>query len=218
MPKPTVYRLAAQLVELGALERTDTGYQLGSRLFEFGSAIAGYRRLRETAGPYLQDLYVTTHQTVNLGILDRGQVLYIEKLTPHAGSRVSTGVGRHKPLHCTALGKALLAFADDDVLKEVDRAEFAQHTPRTAPSLKALTPELEQIRSSRVSHDREEYEQGTVCIAAPLLRPDGTAFAAISVTGVVGRWDRARVSGAVNVTALALNRALNRAGHDHPVL
>lgn len=214
LPKPTVYRLVNQLLALGAVDQGESGYRLGTRLFEFGSAIGGYRRLRETAIPYLQDLYETTHQTVNLGVYDRGRVLYIEKLSPHAGSRVSTGVGRRKPMHCTALGKAILAFADAAVFEEVGREDTPRFTPRTAPSLAALAPELEQVRTARVAYDREEYERGTVCVAAPLLRPQGTAFGAVSVTGTVSRWDAAAFSAAVKVTALALNRALTRTGHD----
>lgn len=141
LPKPTVYRLSGQLVNLGALDQNASGcYRLGTRLFEFGNNVVGYRQLREMAVPYMQDLYEATHQTVNLGIPHRGQVLYVEKLSPHAKSKVSTRVGRSKPMHCTALGKAILAFSDIELMAENGDGPLPRHTPTHTEQQAGLDP------------------------------------------------------------------------------
>jgi IclR family acetate operon transcriptional repressor len=208
LPKPTAYRLAGQLVELGVLKQSADGYGLGTRLFEFGSAVAAYRHFREAAIPFMGDLYEATHQTVNLGVMDGLTVLYLEKLRSHKASPVTTAVGGHKPLHCTALGKAMLAFAPPGVLQTVVDHGLPRQTSRTIVLPRLLGEELQRARSDGFVFDREEYTTGTVCVAAPLRSSDGVAFAALSVTGVAKDWDPLRYAAAVRVTALGLNRAL----------
>jgi len=79
LPKATAFRLVNQLVVLGALERNGDGYELGVRLFEFGSMVGRQRRLRDEALPFMEDLYEATHETIHLGALDGLEVLYVEK-------------------------------------------------------------------------------------------------------------------------------------------
>ena len=111
LPKATAYRLANQLIELGALERVGEEYQLGLKLFELGSSVARQRELREAALPFMEDLYEATHETIPLGVLDDVEVLYVEKIAGQRGHGVPTTLGTRKPLHCTSLGKAILAYS-----------------------------------------------------------------------------------------------------------
>ncbi|POX36156.1 IclR family transcriptional regulator, partial [Streptomyces sp. Ru73] len=84
LPKPTVHRLAADLVELGWLERTGDGrYRLGHRLFELGSLVPRRRDLREAALPFLQDLFEATRETVHLGVREGLEGVYLERIHGH---------------------------------------------------------------------------------------------------------------------------------------
>lgn len=208
LPKPTAYRLASQLVALGVLTQSPGGYSLGPRMFDFGNAVVTYRRFREVAMPYMGDLYEATRQAVNLGIREGLTVLYLEKLVSHKPSPVKTTVGSRKPLYCTALGKAMLAFSTKTVLEATVKEGLRPYTPRTISAPNLLAQELGNIRKEGYAFDREEYSVGTMCVAAPLRTLDGMAFGAISVTGRAEAWDLTRYAAATRATALALNRAM----------
>ncbi len=209
LPKTTVFRLAAQLVEVGALERSGDTYRLGLWLFEIGSSVTRQRRLREAALPLMQDLYEATHETVHLGVLNGIDVLYIEKIAGRRVSSVATRVGTKKPLYCTALGKAILSLSPPAVVNAVLEAGLAQRVPRTISTPEALLRELKTVRKTGLAHDREEYAIGITCVASPLIEKDGTAYAALSVTGPTQRFDPERVGPAVRTAALTLSRMLD---------
>lgn len=209
LPKTSVYRLANQLVAVGALERRSSGtYRLGLRLFELGSAVVHQRRLREAALPLMEDLYEATHQTVHLGVLDGAEILYIEKIPGRPASSVRTSVGTRKPLYCTALGKAILAFATADLLSLVARQPLHQYTPYTITTLPRLRKELDQVAQTGVAFDREEYVLGISCVASPMRDRDGYARAALSITGASRRFAPDESAAAVRTAALTLTRIL----------
>src|SRR5580698_7043825 len=111
LPKSTVHRLANQLCAVGWLERNSGGYRVGLRLLELGSVALQRTGLREAAFKHLHSLALRTGLTVHLGILDQGDVVYLDRVTT---TRVSlpTRVGGRQPAFCTAIGKVLLAFED----------------------------------------------------------------------------------------------------------
>ncbi len=211
LPKPTAYRLASQLVSLGVLTQSPGGYSLGPRMFDFGNAVFTYRKFRELAMPFMGDLYEATRQIVNLGTREGLTVLYLEKLTSHKPSPVETAIGSRKPLYCTALGKAMLAFSPKEVVEATVSDGLRPYTPRTLSAPNLLAEELRQIRKNGYAFDREEYSLGTMCVAAPLRGRDGVAFGAISVTGRADSWDLTRYAAATRATALALNRSVLQA-------
>lgn len=206
LPKATTYRLAAQLVELGALERSGQRYRLGIRLFEMGSSVVRQRRLRDAALPFMEDLYEATHETIHLGVINDAEVLYIEKISGRRRSPVGTQVGRSQPLYCTALGKAILAFSSEEVVRSVICAPLKRHTPYTIVSQEGLMRDLNEIRANGVAYDREEFSLGIICVAAPLLDRTGKARAALSVTGPITRFNAEQSAAAVQTAARALVR------------
>lgn len=208
LPKATAYRLASQLVELGALERNADAYRLGLRMFELGATVARQRRLRDAALPFMEDLYEATHETVHLGVLDGLEVLYIEKITGRRCTAVSTQVGTRKPLYCTGLGKAILAHSEPGLLQAVVDAGLVRHSPHTITSPQVLLQELAAAAKAGVAYDREEYKLGTICVASPLLDRNHLAAGALSVTGLTGRFNPERAAAAVRTAALGLSRAL----------
>ena len=131
LPKTTLHRVAADLVQARLLDKLDGGYRLGGQLFELGMRASVERGLLEVAIPFMQDLYERTHETVHLGIREGIEVVYVEKIGGHRQAATPSRVGGRMPLYCTGLGKALLAYAPHDVLEQVVAAGLRRLTPRT---------------------------------------------------------------------------------------
>src|SRR4051812_20987695 len=119
LAKSTVHRLASDLVALRLLERDEAGYRLGGQLFELGMRASVERGLLEVATPFLEDVYERTHETVHLGVLEGTEVVYVAKIGGPRQASAPSRIGGRMPLHCTALGKALLAWSPPSLLQEV---------------------------------------------------------------------------------------------------
>lgn len=212
LPKPTVFRMAHDLVSWGALERgAQGGYRLGVRLFVLGERVPRHRDLRETAMPFLEDLYEATHENVNLGVLHDSEVLYLARVTGHRSSDVVLRVGNCLPAHSTSIGKALLAYSDGAVVRAVVAAGLARLTPNTIVLPGPLTRALRQVVERGYATNCEETHRGVVSVAAPVFGPHHLPLAAISITGRAGRFDVHRLAPAVRTAAAALTRSLANA-------
>lgn len=209
LPKATTYRLANQLVSLGALERRGDVYRLGLRMFELGSNVARQRRLRDAALPFMQDLYEATHETIHLGVLDGLSVLYIEKIVGHRGCPVPTQIAAHNPLHCTALGKVILAHSDAHLVEAVVEAGLVRQSRYTIIYPRTFAIELKKIRELGVAYDSEEYKVGVSCVAAPILDRNRRARAAISITWPTGRLKADRSLAPLRSAARGLAKTLD---------
>jgi DNA-binding IclR family transcriptional regulator len=189
LPKSTAHRVLSELVCEGLVSHTDQQrYRLGQGWFELQSALSTseWVRLVEQAKSPLAALFEATGATVHFGVLDGDMVLYLEKLTARGGTAVPTRVGARFPLTCTALGKALLAHADDVTVRSilVNRLPVMSSRSITQPNL--LLRQLAGIRDEGVAYDREESQAGVFCAAAPVFR-SGQVVAAVSVTRTGGR-------------------------------
>lgn len=207
MPTSTVHRLANALIEQRLLAKDQHGYQLGIALFELSSLVPVESQLRMAALPFLQDLFLATHETVHLGVREGLDVVYVEKIHGHSDLGLPSRVGGRLPLNCTGIGKALLAFSSDEV-----RAEFMSHPLRriTAHSVvdpAHLTRELAEVRATGLAFEREEATVGRECVAAPILA-QGEVVAAISVSVPVSAYRMPHLAAAVKTSALGLSRYL----------
>ena len=207
LPKPTVHRLAEALVDLGLLERQPVGYRPGLGLFELGELVPAKVDLRETALPFMQDLYEATHETVHLGIREGLDVVYAEKIRGHSGVDVPSRVGGRLPLSSTGVGKALLAYAEPDVVEAVLSRPLRRLTEHSITDPAKLAAELAEIRRAGLAYDREEATLGVGCIAAPVL-VRGKAVAALSLTLPAERIGAAGPANAIRVVSLTLARTL----------
>ncbi|MCI3270777.1 IclR family transcriptional regulator [Streptomyces cylindrosporus] len=211
LPKPTVHRLAADLVRLGWLERSGTQYRLGAKLFELGSLVPHRLDLRETALPFLQDLFEATRETVHLGIREGMEVVYLERIHGHEALRLPSRIGGSLPLTCTAVGKALLAFSGKELTEQVLAEPLPSLTPHSITDPVRLRLALEQIQVSGLAYEEQEAAVGVNCIAAPVFS-GGTAVAALSVAVPRSRFSPAQLAPAVRTAALGLSRALRGGG------
>lgn len=202
LPKSTVHRLAEQLRAIGWLERDhNNAYRVGMRIFELGGLALQRDQLRDTAFPLLQDLAAATGLAVQLGVLDRGEVIYLERIVSRDFS-LPTRLGGRMPAYCTGLGKAMLAF-DDLAAEEVMNSEMPRLTDHTITEAGALRAALDEVRATGVARDVHESVTGLVCVAAP-IRNSGRAIAAVSVTGPADQMNWDIVSEAVRNTAAGI--------------
>jgi DNA-binding IclR family transcriptional regulator len=201
LPKSTLHRLAEQLCQVGWLERDCGGYRVGMRLFELGNLAIEGSRLQEVALPHLQALAGRCGTAVQLAVLDRGEVVYLERVVMEQ-LRLPTRRGGRKPAHCTALGKAMLAF-DEEAVRSLVSSPLPRWTPKTIVDPAALRTELAHVRDTGVAFDRGESYEHLVCVAAPVRGP-GRAIGAVSVTGLAGRMRWNAAAEAVRSTATAI--------------
>src|SRR5690606_30075037 len=169
IPKGTVHRIAGDLVHHRLLDKTPHGYRLAGGLFELGLRAANERTLLEIATPFLQDLYERTHETVHLGVREGTEVVYIAKIGGHRQARSPSRTGGRMPMHCTAIGKALLAHAHPDVRAAVLTGPLERRTPHTVVAPGLLQQQLDKVLETGVAFEREESTPGLVCVAAPIL-------------------------------------------------
>ena len=213
LPKATVHRMAGDLVELRLLDRVEGGYRLSGGLFELGMRASAERSLLELAMPFLQDLYERTHETVHLGIAEGQEVVYVAKIGGHRQVATPSRTGGRMPMHCTAIGKVLLAHADPAVRTAVLGGPLERRTPHTIVAPGLLRRQLDAVLEKGVAFEQEESTVGLRCVAAPVLDASGKhAVAAISVTGPVGRFRPEQHVAAVRAAAVGLGSVLARSG------
>jgi len=179
LPKSTVHRLLARLIELNAVEPHRSGYKLGLGLLQLGSTTpAGY--MRELAMPYLAHLHRWSGQTVQLGVLRQFDVVYLEKLAPTGSPATISSVGARLPANCTAIGKALLAWENLEDLADFLPSPLPRMTPASITDVAGLVEALRRVRDEGVARESEEAQLGLACVAAPVLM-HGFAVGAVSV-------------------------------------
>ncbi|MBT9174103.1 MAG: Transcriptional repressor IclR [Syntrophomonadaceae bacterium] len=183
----TAHRLLHTLMKDGFISQDkDSGkYLLGLRTFEVGHAALYAMDIRATARPFLQELVERCNETVNLAILDRYDVVYIDQIESQNMIKIFARVGSRGPSYCTGAGKALLAQLSE---REFERflhykEPLQRYTPATICDPDRLKEELAQIRKNGYALDRGELEEGVRCVAAPLWNFENKAAAAISVSG-----------------------------------
>lgn len=207
LPRSTTHRTADKMLKLGWLDKPADRYRVGNRIFELSGLAPVRHQLREAALPYLQDLHHATRLTVQLGVLSGTQVLLVEKITGHRPMPMLSQVGALLPAHCSALGRAILAYSDEAAVRAVIDAGMERRTPRTMTTATALRRELAAIPDRGLAVEREEGNVGISCVAAPIFGPLGVVVAAVSVTGPVALVRADRAGPAVRLAAAASSRA-----------
>ncbi|HEY3868578.1 MAG TPA: IclR family transcriptional regulator [Actinocrinis sp.] len=209
LPRSTTHRTADRMIRLGWLDKPAGRYRIGNRLFEIASLAPIRLELREAALPFLQDLHHATRITVQLGVLDGRQILVVEKITGHRAMPMLSQVGGVIPAYCSALGRAILAYSQPEVIDAVLSGPLPARTPRTLTSAVAITRELTAVPERGWAIDREEGNIGVTCVAAPIFDPMDDVVAALSVTGPSQLVRADRYGPAVRMAAAAASRAYN---------
>lgn len=180
LDKSTVSRLVQTLVQ-HEYAQPDPGtrrYMLGKKITHMSWQLLNRMPIRDQAKPFLVNLMQSTGECAHTAVYSQKQALVIDDVEASASLRVVGGIGRLIPLHCTAVGKCLLAFSG--VPMPLDMPRRTQRTLTTAADLLA---HLEDIRRLGYSLDDEENDYGVRCIAAPVYDPSGQAIACIGISG-----------------------------------
>jgi len=185
LSKGTTYRLVYTLVRRGYLrQNSKTGkYHLGPAAFQLGAVAMSHMEIRRVSRSILEDLCEETGETVHLVVEDKGEVLYIDKVDSPQSIRMNSFIGQRLLMHCTAVGKAILAYMDiEDVKRIIETKKMLKHTRNTITTWEDLLKNLEQVREKGYSFDDEENEEGLRCVGAPVRDFTGNVIAAISVS------------------------------------
>jgi DNA-binding IclR family transcriptional regulator len=210
LPKATLHRVAADLVAARLLDKVDGRFHLGGHLFELGMRASVERDLLEVATPFLEDLYERTHETVHLGLREGVEVVYVAKVGGHRQARAPSRLGGRMPLHATAIGKALLAFAPEEVRSRVLGGPLARLAPRTVTAPGILARQLDEVVEKGVAFEFEESAVGVVCVGAPVLDATDAAVAAVSVAGPATRFQPRQHAASVRAAAAGIAATLAR--------
>ena len=189
----TIHRILDTLKYWGYVEQnTNTQkYQLGLKLLELGMAKLHQIDLVREVTPYLKELVKQYNETVHLGVLEEGEVLYLAKEESSQTIRMISYIGKRAPLHCTALGKVLLAYMSEEERKKIlEEKELPRLTKNTITDKGELEKELDKIREQDFALDREENEKDVRCIGAPIRNYKGKVIAAISISSPIFRIDK----------------------------
>jgi DNA-binding IclR family transcriptional regulator len=168
-------------------QNKETGkYKLGNEIFRLGTKVN--TDIRNIASPYLSELVSRCQETVNLVVHDDCKVLYLKKVESPHSMRICTKDGEKLPMYCTAVGKAILAYLQDDEVNDIlQRTEFVKFTDKTNTDRDILLQQLERVRQKGYAEDFEELEIGLVCVAAPIFNQHNKPIAGISVSGPTTR-------------------------------
>ena len=190
--RSTVFGLVNTLVSYGYLEQNERNkkYRLGITLFELGNLVLSRIDIRNEARMVCEPLTHKYPATIHIATHREGEVIYIDKIYQDNAyfSISASSIGMRAPMHCTGVGKAMLAFLPREYLeKYIFSRPLRRMTPNTITRKAELLRELEEIRRSGVAVDRGEIEKDLTCIAVPVLNHTGTAEIAISASFPSGR-------------------------------
>jgi IclR family transcriptional regulator, KDG regulon repressor len=194
--KSSVYRILSTLVQYGYVEQdVETGrYKLGYKFLDISSKLLESIDIRTEARPYLLDLESETNEVIHLAVWDQGEVVYIEKLEGNETLRMHSKVGKRAPMHCTSVGKAILAYLPINVVQDIiERKGLPMHTTTTITEKETFLKELIKIRHNGYALDLEENEYGITCVAVPIFDHLGKVIASISISGPTMRMTEERL-------------------------
>jgi DNA-binding IclR family transcriptional regulator len=204
----TAHRLTGELAEWGALTRVPGGYAIGSKLWELGLLAPAESDLRQIAAPFINDIHAATRATVQLGVRDGGEVLYLARSAGHGDVAIRNGIGSRLPLHATGVGKVLLAHAPADVAGDVLH-RLERITPYTVTQPGRLARQLQQVRTDGYATTAEEMSLGACSVAVPVVDAEHRVRAALGVVvPELGR-DVGRYVSVLSIAANGIARQLN---------
>lgn len=192
MPKATVYRFLQTMKTLGYVrQETDSErYGLAMKTFELGAKAMQYPDLIDLSKHHMQLLADATGETVHLGTLIDSEIIYVHKVDSRHMLGMYSRVGRRAPLHCTAIGKVLMAWEHPERRDRIlGGAEFQRFRDKTITNADDFRVELERVRGQGFGEDREEFDDHIRCLGVPIFDRLGQPIAGMSVSFPTFRYD-----------------------------
>lgn len=216
--KSTVHNHLSTLRQQGYVVKDGETYYLGLRFLQLGEAARNRGPLFTFGRPEADKLAHETGELTNLATIENANGVYLYRVQGAPEVQFETDAGVPHDLHCSATGKAMLAYLPDQVLDEVMETHgLTRYTQNTITSREELEANLEEVRENQLALDLEEYEKGLRCIASPILDDENRALGAISLSGPAMKFTgdyfegelAEGVKSAANVISLNISRADN---------
>ncbi len=214
LPQATLRRLAFELVAAGALDRAPDGtLTVGTRLWQLGTLAPLTEPLRTVALPFMEDLSTALQQHVQLAVLEGHEGVIVERLSTPSAVGLTSGVGGGLPLHCTAVGKVLLAHGDAAMFDALVERGLERFTPQTVTDPARLRRELADCRRTGTATVRGELTPGADSVATRIMDGEGRVVAALSVVVRSGSVSLTAVTPSVVTSGLGISRRLGWIPH-----
>ncbi len=184
-PKSTVHRLLSAMRETGLLDQEEgrDRYRLGMKLFELGNTVLANMDLHREARPFVDALTRQGGQAVHLAVFDGRRAVVIHRADSSPDKFLAAHTIEQAPVHCTSVGKAILAFQPDAVVQKIIAAGLTRYTETTITDPARLRAVLATVRETGYALDEGEHQPGLRCIGAPIRDQRGSVIAGISLTG-----------------------------------
>lgn len=185
MDKTTVHRIISTIKDCGFITQNPKTkkYANSMKFYTLGRNVIQKNELGIIGRPYIRQIAQITGETVNLGIRVGNAIVYIDRAQNETGIQVATTTGKSIPMHCTGMGKAIMANIEHDDLDEVIKeTNLVAYTHNTAISKESLLEKLAEVKEMGIAIDHEEFEIGLIAFGAPIFNADGEPFAAISIS------------------------------------
>lgn len=215
IPAANAYRLLRVLEKTGYVEQLPRSkqYRLTLKLFELGCQVANRITIRDIAAVEMERLAIQSGLAVNLGTLVENEMLYLDKIQTDDILVLNLPPGRRAPLHCTAMGKAMLAFYHRSPREVLGEGPYLARTPHTITTLADLERALTEVRQKGYAIDRQELAVGIWCVGAPIISPRQEVLGAISVTTFMPVMDEGELERLGSLVTIAARRIAARTGH-----
>lgn len=188
LPKSTVHNHLNTLRDIEYVVKNDGEYNVGLRFLKLGEYSRNRLKIYDIAQPEIDSLAEQTGELVNLSVEEYGRGVYLYLARGDDAVHLDTHAGMQVHLHCTALGKAILAYTPDERVEQIlDTMGMPARTERTITDRDALYEDLDAIRERGYAYDRQERLNGLRCVAAPITTPEQVVVGAISISGPTSR-------------------------------
>ena len=185
LPKSTVFRILDTLCKSHYVEKNEQTslYALGYKTVEIASIYLNKIELKTEAVPIMRDLASTFSAIAYLGVLEKKEVMYLEKIEPTNNIRLYYQIGKREPLYCTALGKVLMSQIPPQEFERLGKQlDFVKHTSKTISTFDELKREVELARVNGYAIDHGEHVENSYCVAVPIYDYTGKVIAAMSIS------------------------------------
>ena len=214
--KSTIHSILQTLLARGFVEQTDSGrYSLGIKLMQLGNICAERLDIKKAARPVMTELASEISEIIILAVLLRDELIIIEKVEPQRSFLIIPKLDFTVAMHSTAVGKVLLANADEKTQESIIDSGLRHFTPFTITDPVLLREELERIKRQRYAIGCNETIEGVTCIAVPIYDAFGRTVAALSVSSSSSSAVPSRYQELINLLHQKARLISNRLGY-HP--
>lgn len=208
--KATVHRYLETLTALNMVQKKDFSYYLGLEFFRLGQQVHFQKLIVEHIKPFLTEMVAMINETVNLAQYNQGKATYLFRVESNRNLQLKAQLGAQLPLHCTALGKAILSQLETWELDGIfSKNSLTQYTPATITDMDILRKQILQIKEQGYAVESEEFEEGLVCAALPLTLNSYNFIGGLSISATKSRTSSKKLLAVLKTAAPIVNRLKN---------